>query len=81
MKGEFVNEPIQFFTDADSKAGMQAALDKVGLQLGAEYPLIIGGRKITIKDKFESTNPAKPSQVIGVFQKAGEAEETATATE
>lgn len=74
MRGEFVNEPIQLFTDSESKAAMKAALDKVGSQLGAEYPLIIGGKRITIKDKFESINPAKPTQLIGVFQKAGAAE-------
>lgn len=74
MKGDFVNEPIQLFADSESKAKMKAALDKVKGRLGAEYPLIIGGKKITTKDKFESINPAKPDQVIGVFQKAGEAE-------
>jgi len=74
MRGEFVNEPIQFFADSESKAAMKAALSKVGSQLGAEYPLIIGGERITIKDKFESINPAKPNQVVGVFQKAGAAE-------
>lgn len=74
MKGEFVNEPIQNFSDPKVKASMKAALDGVASRLGAEYPLVIRGEEITVDDKITSINPSNPSEVIGVFQKAGEAE-------
>ncbi len=40
-------------------------------QLGREYDLIIGGMRVQTKDKIKSINPAKPSQVVGLHQKAG----------
>ena len=53
---------------------MQGALNWVADQLGREYPLVIGGERIETQHKFESHNPARPSEVIGVHQKAGVAE-------
>jgi 1-pyrroline-5-carboxylate dehydrogenase len=50
---------------------MQAALIRVGDMLGHEYELIIGGQRTRTADKIESLNPARPSQVVGVHQKAG----------
>jgi 1-pyrroline-5-carboxylate dehydrogenase len=50
---------------------MRAALDKVRTQLGREYDLIIGGKRVKTKDKIKSINPARPSQVVGLHQKAG----------
>ena len=50
---------------------MRAALEKVRGQLGREYDLIIGGKRVRTKDKIKSINPAKPSQVVGLHQKAG----------
>src|SRR5205823_9650563 len=43
----------------------------VGGQLGREYDLIIGGKRIKTEGKIKSLNPAKPSQVVGIHQKAG----------
>jgi len=39
-------------------------------QLGREYDLIIGGKRSKTSDKIRSINPAKPSEVVGVHQKA-----------
>jgi 1-pyrroline-5-carboxylate dehydrogenase len=50
---------------------MKNALDKVVSQLGREYDLIIGGDRLKTSDKIRSINPARPSQVVGVHQKAG----------
>ena len=50
---------------------MRAAIDKVRGQLGREYELIIGGKRIKTQDKIKSLNPAKPSEVVGIHQKAG----------
>ena len=43
-------------------------------QLGREYPLIIGGKTVTTKDKIRSINPANPHELVGLFQKAGKEE-------
>ena len=53
---------------------MQAAIEKVRSELGREYDLVIGGRRIKTGDTAPSVNPAKPSEVVGVHQQAGPAE-------
>jgi 1-pyrroline-5-carboxylate dehydrogenase len=73
-RGEFRNEPFTDFTDAKNKAAMQAALAKVKSQLGREYPLIIGGRRVSTAQKIESHNPSRPAEIIGIFSAAGVAE-------
>ena len=50
---------------------MREAIEKVRAQLGREYDLVIGGKHVRTKDKIVSINPANPSEVIGVHQKAG----------
>jgi 1-pyrroline-5-carboxylate dehydrogenase len=50
---------------------MRAALDRVGGQFGREYDLIIGGHRVRTSEKIRSLNPARPSQVLGIHQKAG----------
>lgn len=74
MKGEFVNEPIQDFGVPEVRGKMKAALDGVSAKLGEEHPIVIRGEKITLGDKIKSINPSNPSEVIGIFQKAGEVE-------
>src|SRR5258707_1248088 len=70
-EGPFVNEPLTDFTKPENARGMRAAIEKVRGQLGREYDLIIGGKRIQTKDKIKSINPAKPSQIVGLHQKAG----------
>src|SRR5246127_148115 len=69
-KPEFVNEAFIDFTKAENRAAMEAALKKVASEFGREYPMYIAGQKVTTAEKMQSTNPSRPSQVIGVFQKA-----------
>src|SRR5690606_7488188 len=38
-------------------------------QLGAEYPLIIGGRSVLTSDKLASTDPCLPERVVGLASK------------
>src|SRR6266446_1126756 len=68
----FVNEPLTDFTKEEYARKMRAAIEKVRGQLGREYDLIIGGKRIRAQDKIKSLNPAKPSQVVGLHQKAGQ---------
>ena len=69
--GPFANEPSVDFTREENARKMRSALEKVRGQLGREYDLIIGGKRIKTAEKIESLNPAKPSQVVGLHQKAG----------
>ncbi|MGA8221524.1 MAG: L-glutamate gamma-semialdehyde dehydrogenase [Candidatus Acidiferrales bacterium] len=69
-RGEFQNEPFIDFSKPENRAAMEAALKQVKAMFGREYPLIIGGQKITTPEKIKSTNPSHPADVIGIFQKA-----------
>src|ERR1700730_3886112 len=70
MPNEFRNEPLTDFTREENAAAMRAAIAKVKGQLGREYPLVIGGERITTGDTLDSINPANRSQVVGTFHKA-----------
>jgi 1-pyrroline-5-carboxylate dehydrogenase len=64
---EFKNEPFTDFTKPENAAAMRAAIERVQAELGREYPITIGGEKITLESKFTSRNPAKKDEVVGVF--------------
>jgi len=66
----FRNEPLTDFSKEENARRMRAAIDKVRGQLGREYDLIIGGKRFKTDDKIKSLNPAKPSQIVGIHQKA-----------
>jgi 1-pyrroline-5-carboxylate dehydrogenase len=70
-KGEFRNEPFTDFSKHENAQAMKEALVYVGDRLGHEYELIIGGERIKTSGKIESRNPARPSQIVGIHQKAG----------
>ena len=70
-QGPFINEPFFDFTKEDNARKMRAAIERVRGQLGREYDLIIGGQRVKTADKIKSLNPSKPSQVVGIHQKAG----------
>jgi 1-pyrroline-5-carboxylate dehydrogenase len=70
-EGPFKNEPFFDFTKEENARKMRAAIEKVRVQLGQEYDLIIGGKRMRTDAKIKSLNPARPSQVVGIHQKAG----------
>src|SRR3954447_10457782 len=69
-EGPFRNEPFTDFSKPENARAMRAALAKVHSELGREYPLIIGGENIKTTGKIKSLNPAKPSEVVGIHQRA-----------
>ena len=69
-RGEFQNEPFVDFSKPENRAAMEAALKQVKGMFGREYPLVIGGQKITTPEKIKSYNPSRPEEVVGIFQKA-----------
>src|ERR1700720_1831076 len=70
MSNEFRNEPLTDFGKEENAVAMRAAIEKVKRELGREYPLVIGGERITTGDVFESINPVNRTQVVGRFHKA-----------
>src|SRR5215510_9255638 len=70
MSSEFRNEPFTDFTKEENAEAMRDALKKVQSELGREYPLVIGGERITTGDMLDSINPANRTQVVGRFNKA-----------
>src|SRR6516162_10879648 len=69
--GPFVTEPFFDFRNEENVRRMRSAIVKVRGQLGREYDLIIGGKRVKTADKIKSLNPAKPSEIVGIHQKAG----------
>jgi 1-pyrroline-5-carboxylate dehydrogenase len=67
----FRNEPSTDFSNPENARRMREALTKVGAELGREYDIVIGGRLVKTEEKIKSLNPARPSQVVGIFQSAG----------
>ena len=70
LQGTFRNEPFLDFTASDIRLGMQEALRVVESELGREYSLVLGGERVTAAEKIVSTNPALPSEKIGIHQEA-----------
>src|SRR5499427_4347227 len=69
--GPFVTEPFFDFRNEENARRMRAAIEKVRGQLGREYDLIMGGKRVKTADKIKSLNPARPAQIVGIHQKAG----------
>ncbi|QYR19516.1 L-glutamate gamma-semialdehyde dehydrogenase [Paenibacillus sp. sptzw28] len=63
-------EPFTDFSDTENHEALAASIRLVQGELGREYPLIIGGRRIMTEDTFNSINPSNSSQIIGTMSKA-----------
>jgi len=66
---EFKNEALVDFTRPENKSAMEAAIAKVRGEIGREYPVVIGGERITGLSTWDSTNPAHKDEVLGRFNK------------
>ena len=67
---EFRNEPYTDFSRPENRRQMEEALANVRSLLGREYDLIIGGERVRTPEKLKSVNPARPSELVGLHQKA-----------
>jgi 1-pyrroline-5-carboxylate dehydrogenase len=74
MLAEFRNEPLTDFSDLKNREAMQRALAAIRARFGKTHPLVLGGERIACAGTFVSTNPSNPSEVVGHFAKATEAE-------
>jgi len=65
----FRNEPLTDFTKESNLQKQKDALKKVRKQLGETYELMIGGKKYTSENTFNSYNPSNKSEVVATFYK------------
>ncbi len=70
----FHNEPFTDFSRPAQAEAFRAALARVRSQLGRSYPNAAGTRRFQLPATQSSTNPARPSEVIGVFPASGAAQ-------
>jgi 1-pyrroline-5-carboxylate dehydrogenase len=78
---QFVEKPVQFANqptvrfhgpeNAANAGAMREAIAAARSELGREYDLVIGGERLRTTEKIRSINPARPSEIAGVHQKAG----------
>src|SRR6185437_1951942 len=73
-RGAFKNTPFVDFHEPGNARAMRSSLGRVEAELGREYDLVIGGRRHKTASKIQSLNPARPTQVVGIHQKAGAGE-------
>ena len=78
----FRNEAVRDFKSPEDRASIESALRRARERFGAEYPLVIDGRKVSAPATFASTNPAHPEEVVGkvasaTVEQASEAIESA----
>jgi 1-pyrroline-5-carboxylate dehydrogenase len=66
----YKHEPFTDFSKEENQQAFKEGLKLVDSYLGQDYPLTIGGEKITTEDKIVSVNPANKEQVVGRVSKA-----------
>ncbi len=66
----FQNLSVRLFDDPSQISGIENAIEQVKASAGKEYPLVIGDQSYTNDRPLPTTDPADPSHVLAVFQKA-----------
>ncbi|MEI4771755.1 L-glutamate gamma-semialdehyde dehydrogenase [Psychrobacillus sp. FJAT-51614] len=67
---DYKHEAFTDFSKEENKKAIKEGYKVVEAYLGNEYPLIVGGERITTEGKITSYNPANKEQVVGVVSKA-----------
>ncbi|MGA3123362.1 MAG: proline dehydrogenase family protein [Polyangiaceae bacterium] len=66
----FSNAANSDFGRSDRRQAMRGALARVSARLGAQWPLVIGGKPIAGAEFVASVNPARPVQIVGYWARA-----------
>lgn len=66
----YKHEAFTDFSKEENKKAIKEGYKVVEAYLGDEYPLIVGGERITTESKIVSYNPANKEQVVGSVSKA-----------
>jgi len=61
----FRNEPVTDFSKAENRDRMNRSLTQIKQEFNSQYPLLIGGEEIRKDSYVVSTNPARPSEIVG----------------
>jgi 1-pyrroline-5-carboxylate dehydrogenase len=61
----FRNEAIRTFAEAGERESLELELGEVREMFGREYPLVIGGRRLSGPGTIPSRNPAHPEEIVG----------------
>ncbi|MDT8862342.1 L-glutamate gamma-semialdehyde dehydrogenase [Alkalihalobacillus sp. MEB130] len=72
MTVPYKHEPFTDFSLEKNVKEFKMALDQVKKELGKEYDLVIGGKRITTAEKMVSVNPANKSEIVGTVSKANQ---------
>lgn len=72
MVFSYKHEPFTNFSLPENQEAFKEGLAKVISYLGSNYPLIIGGERITTEEKIISVNPAYHIQVVGRVSKVNQ---------
>lgn len=72
FEAEFINQPLHRFTQQSERENFSDALRSVDQKLGKTYPLLLTGHMAIEEAFLESTNPAKPDQLVGRVVRAAE---------
>ena len=70
----FRNEPRADFSREANRDAMKRAVVTIAASAGRDYPLLIDGSPLQTDAWISSTNPARPSEVVGRVAAAGKAE-------
>lgn len=70
MLSEFKNEPVLDFSQEANRKKQSEAVALVQSQLGRQYDLIIGAERLKSGKTFQSINPSRKSEIVGIFQSA-----------
>jgi RHH-type proline utilization regulon transcriptional repressor/proline dehydrogenase/delta 1-pyrroline-5-carboxylate dehydrogenase len=70
----FRNAPNTDFNLESNRLRMRAALESAAAGPGRRHPIVIGGRRIADREWVVSSNPARPSQTVGRWARATEAD-------
>jgi 1-pyrroline-5-carboxylate dehydrogenase len=74
MVPEFTNEALTDFSQSHSRDAMTAALRSVQQEFTREWPLVIGGEKVTSGAWITSLNPCQKTQAVGKVARATQAQ-------
>lgn len=66
----FTNEPELDFAHAENRRRFHEALAQVRQQLRRTYPLSIAGEEVLTTSTIVSTNPSRPSEIVGYAARA-----------
>jgi len=69
---EYRPESYHDFSDPETAERMRDAIAQVAGQLGREYPARVGGEDVRLDETRASTDPSRPSRVVGVFPAGGQ---------